>query len=420
MKVLWFANTPCGASEKLNSNPFIGGWLKSLEEQLIQEEIDLSVCFYWGESLPPFEYKGVSYYPILRKGIATKMGRVANRAMNQNSKDPKEIQLLLDVVNNVSPELIHIHGTEDNFGLIQGKTQVPIVISLQGILSPYCEKYFSGIPSFQSYLFEGLIPKLLFKSELLLFKRMKQGAVREREILFRARHVIGRTDWDRRITKVLAPNSKYFIGNEILRTAFYKNEWKKTKFDNQIQIVTIMSGGLYKGLETVVKTAQILSETELLDFKWTIIGQGESNDLAVIVKKWLKIDYKSLDIHLVGKKNENEVADILVNSDIYCQVSHIENSPNSVCEAMLIGLPIIASFAGGTDSMLENRVDGTLVQDGDPYSYAGAIIELAKDFEKANSYGLSAKKRARERHDRKLITNSLISSYRLISNNNTF
>lgn len=414
MKILWFANTPCGSSGKLDPNLNIGGWLNSLEEELVMSEnVELSICFYWNEKLDSFKFKKTIYYPIFRTGNGSKSRRLINRALNVNN-DKNEIQQLLKVIELVKPDVIHVHGTEYNFGLIQAHTNIPIVISIQGIISPYREKYFSGIPFLAAIWHEGLMAKLLFLSVIVWYNEMKRSGLRERTILSQARFIIGRTDWDRRVTRVLAPKSRYFIGNEMLRSTFYENQWNKNQFGNPIQIVTIMSGGLYKGLETIVKTATILKEYNIKDFDWTIIGQDEKSDLVKIVKGWLKTDFKSIDVRLVGNKNEKELVELLLKSDIYCQVSHIENSPNSLCEAMLLGMPIIASFAGGTDSILESRKEGLLVQDGDSYSLAGAILEMGEDYNKAAEMGRLARVRALERHNKELILNEILTIYNSI------
>ena len=308
MKILWFANTPCCATEKLSPDLFTGGWLSSLEEQLVNvKDIDLSVSFYWGEKLDPFKFQKTTYYPVFRPGTGSKAGRFMLRMFNRAHSDTKEIQKLLKIIVTVKPDVIHIHGTEDNFGLIQLHTTIPVVISLQGILTPYCEKFFSGIPLLPAFWYEGLKPKLLFYSITSIYKKMRKSAKREQIIFRNSKFIIGRTDWDRRVINVFAPNSQYFIGNELLRPAFYKKQWDKEKFNNPLIIVTVMSYGLYKGLETIVQTAKVLCENNLLNFKWIVIGQNEKGDLARIVKRWLKVDFIKLNICLVGHKSEMEL-----------------------------------------------------------------------------------------------------------------
>lgn len=123
---------------------------------------------------------------------------------------------------------------------------------------------------------------------------------------------------------------------------------------------------------------------------------------------------------MLGIKNENEIMDLLLSSDIYCQVSHIENSPNSLCEAMLVGLPIVSTYAGGTASLLKDKEEGLLVQDGDNYAFASALLEIINCFEISCLYGKRAYNKANIRHDKKSITSSIINTYKsiILENNN--
>jgi len=417
MKILWFTNTPCGATEKLKTNLHAGGWLKSLEDKLVeQKDIELNICFYWNKELAPFQFNKATYYPILRTSSETKIGRYTNRVFKTMYNDKKETLKLLKVVEIVNPDLIHIHGTEDNFGLIQSYTKIPVVISIQGILSSCSEKFFSGIPFASAYYYEKLTSKLFFRSVLFMHNDIDKRAKRERLILSKANNIIGRTEWDKRITRLLAPRSEYYIGNEILRSSFYEKQWNKEKLGNPVQIVTIMNESLYKGFETIVKTILILSENKSIDFNWTVVGINNSSNLVTVVKRMLGVNINSLPIKLIGNKSETEIVDILLNSDFYCQVSHIENSPNSLCEAMLLGMPIIASYAGGTCSMLENNKEGILVQNGDSYSLAGAILESINNYDKAKLNGSYARDRAIKRHNKDIIVDSLVSTYNHIIN----
>ena len=120
---------------------------------------------------------------------------------------------------------------------------------------------------------------------------------------------------------------------------------------------------------------------------------------------------------MLGRKDANSMIDILLASDLFIQVSHIENSPNSLCEAMLLGMPIIASYAGGTSSMLSNGEEGVLVQDGDPYVLAGKIMSTTSDYDKAIAMATNARKRALKRHDPQNVVVELLNVYNHILNN---
>jgi len=416
MKVLWFANTPCSAVGKLGMNLNSGGWLRSLEEELNKvSEIELAICFYTSQNLVPFKYNCTKFYPVLRRGRKSKISRFIKRFL-YSSDDEHEITELIKVIKLFNPGLIHVHGTEENFGLVQYFTDIPVVISIQGNLNSITEKYFSGIPYSIATSNESLLYKLACASIRHSFSQLKKYAERERKILINAKYIIGRTDWDRRITSVLSPNSIYFAGNEILRSAFYGNIWNKSQFGDTIQIITVSKSSMYKGFEAIVSTAKILKENTNLKFVWKVIGLGEKSNIVKIVRKWKGVNFGNLNIQLLGAQSENVVIETLLGSDIYCQPSHIENSPNSLCEAMILGMPVIATFAGGTSSMLKDKKEGILVQGGDSYSLAGAIIELTCNFKMARELGDAANIRATQRHNTKSVKEEYLEIYKIIIN----
>ncbi|MDN3641807.1 glycosyltransferase [Lutimonas halocynthiae] len=417
MKILWFANTPCSASEKLTPGLNRGGWLSALEHELSKKDnLELHVAFYYSESTEPFLHNNVWFYPIFLKNSGSKIQRYKARLLKKDHNNNAEISQLMAIVEQINPDVIHVHGTENNFGLVQYHSTIPVVISMQGILSPYVEKFYSGIPFYITRKLNSLRSKILLQSANYEFQKLRKNSIREREILRICKNIIGRTDWDERVTRILAQNSNYFVGQEMLRPSFYEKIWQKTQFEKKIRIVTVSSNSVYKGFETIVKTANILSKYRDFDFEWQVIGLNEKSEIVLLTQKWLKIKPENICIKLFGEKNETEIVDLLLSADIYCQVSHIENSPNSLCEAMILGLPSIASFAGGTNSILENGREGILVQDGDPYSFAGAIQELSADFEKSSRYSKNSRNRAYERHDKQRIVMELIDTYQTIIN----
>jgi glycosyltransferase involved in cell wall biosynthesis len=417
MKVLWFTNTPCSSVEILGIDLNFGGWLKSLEEKLSKyPEVSLSVCFYLNYKLDPFKYKDTYYYPVYRKRKNSKLFRYLDRIASIRN-DKKEIKNLLEVIELLKPDVIHVHGTEDNFGLIHEHTNSPVLISIQGILNPLAEKFFSGISFCTAYRFEDIIYKIGFLSINNQYRTFLKNAFREIEILRNAKYIMGRTEWDQTITSLLAPKSSYFVGNEILREAFYNNAWDKSKFNQTLVLVTIIGDSLYKGFETIVNTAKLLSEYTGFKFRWKVIGLNANSSTVKIVKRWKKINYDDINLELLGNQSEGEIITQLLESDIYCQVSHMENSANSLCEAMILGMPVIATYAGGTSSLFENKVEGYFFQDGDPYSLAAIIKKLHDNFDKANALGKAARKKALDRHNKNEIVIRLVNDYKSISGN---
>jgi len=107
----------------------------------------------------------------------------------------------------------------------------------------------------------------------------------------------------------------------------------------------------------------------------------------------------------------------LLCTDIYVHTAYIDNSPNSICEAQYLGLPIIATYVGGIPSLIENGLEGVLVPANDPYILTNEIMSLAIDRERQIKYSKNSRKRAIMRHNPKIILKDLLNIYNnLLSN----
>ena len=414
MKVLWFTNTPSLAEERLSNKPTGGGWIKSLESRLKKQKgIKLGIVFYYPKKIHFFEFNKTKYYPVYTN-TGGKIKKLITRI--KGSIEPKEdVQKFLQIISDFKPDIIHIHGTEGPFGLIQEKIKnIPIVISIQGNILVCKYKWYSGITKAHVKKYSNSIDKLLYRDYNSIYKSFNKRAEREKNILSSSKNIIGRTSWDKRITSILAKDSKYFHNDEILRDSFYKNKWSNIKSKPFI-IFTTSSNSIYKGIEVMLQTVKLLDEFEF-DYKWYVAGLKNSDKVIKIVNKSFNLR-PSNNVIFLGTLNEKELVDNLLASHVYVMPSHIENSPNNLCEAMILGLPCIATDVGGTSSLLENKKEGILIQDGDPWSLAGAIIEMHNNYKTAIKYGVNARNKAIKRHNPLKIINDLINIYsKLIKN----
>jgi Glycosyltransferase len=81
-------------------------------------------------------------------------------------------------------------------------------------------------------------------------------------------------------------------------------------------------------------------------------------------------------------------------------------------------MPIIATNVGGVSTLIEDDLEGILVQEGEPYSLAGAIVELTNNYERAKTLGSNARTKAFKRHEPAAIIDSLLKIYDTITNKN--
>lgn len=416
MRVLWMAATPCGSVRRFNKNVLAGGWLISLEDEMKKHtNVELSVAYISPKYEEPFEYDGVMYYPVSKDVPSNPFRRILQRYKGLKCIDALIFPKMLDVIRKSKPDIIHVHGTEGSFGLIlKEKHDIPVVISIQGLIAPYTEKYFSGYPKNIVCRYESLFNRIKGVGINNSYRSFCERSPREMNYLSRCHYIIGRTMFDRRVPLLANPQMRYFRGEEIMRKPFYEAKWLGGGKRDKFTIVTTISSGVYKGYETLLHAATLLKKYADFDFEWQIIGYDSNSQWVHIAEKYKKMKSADANIHFYGRCTAEQMVDILIQSDVYCHVSHIENSPNSVCEAMLLGMPVIATATGGTQSLLTDGLEGYLIQDGDPYTCAGTIVEIKHNKEKAKVMGGNARRRALERHNPKRIGLQLINTYQEI------
>jgi glycosyltransferase involved in cell wall biosynthesis len=410
MKILWFTNIPILSIELKDSDSHIGGWLDSMARNLLKRsDIQLAISFIFNKNVPPFIEAGVSFFPIYNKLLHGKAGTIIRKLYNTD-ENKTDIKKFLHAIELFQPDIIHIHGTEESYGRVIDMTTIPIVFSIQGIISVYKHMYFRGITCSDFKKNTSLREKLTRSAMHNKYSLFSRKAIREKEILGKSNYLIGRTDWDRRVCSILSPKSVYFHNDEVLRDPFYLHKWTY-KTTDKLVIYTTTTNNAYKGLETIVETAILLKQKLGSFFVWKIGGLSNKDGMIRFCKRKYKDSFPSDNVIFLGPLNAAAIINEMLAANVYVMPSHIENSSNSLCEAMIIGMPIVATFAGGTNSMLDDGTEGILIQDGDPWSMAGAIIEITSSESLSISLGNSARSKALERHNPNKNVNDLISIY---------
>jgi glycosyltransferase involved in cell wall biosynthesis len=393
----------------------IGGWIESLETEITKvPELELGIVFKWSKTaVPSFVINQTKYYPVFRTAPNGRVQKISQRWSHKGDGEAS-IQQYLDIINEFNPDVIHIFGTESDFGLIVPRVSIPCIIHIQGNLVVSNYKWFSGISMTDVLRYSK--KSMLLKGQGFLhdYFYYRNEAKREKKIFRYCRFFMGRTDWDKYLTLSLSPGSKYFHCEEIMRKQFYDQQWKKDSLSDYTIISTIRNN-IYKGLETIFECKKIL-QTCLPGFniKWKIAGLKNEEEIAYLLERKYRDKFINNDIHLLGPLQVDDLIDEMLKANLFVHPSHIDNSPNSVCEAMMLGMPVIATYAGGTPSLIQNKREGLLIQDGDPYALAGAIVELINNKKYASDLGTNARSRALARHNREDIVQSVLTIYNSI------
>ena len=388
--------------------PVIGGWMYSSAKRIL--ELDGGVCVaiatvYKGNVFQKHFVEGVTYYLLPLHG-----------------KDMRRYHSHLEVFwrkvsDDFRPDLVHLHGTEFPVGqaFVKACPEVKAVASIQGIVSVYDRYYLGGMR------FWDILQNITFR-DVIRWNNLWQGkhdfTIRgryERETISMIGHVIGRTAWDRAHTYAINPSAKYHFCNETLRDEFYKHQWR---YEDCEKHSIFLSQAHYpiKGLHKVLESLPLVLR-EYPDTMVYVAG-GDIRKLGSLKNRIRRTGYGSyimrlirklkLEEHIVftGALDEQAMCKRYLLSNLFVCPSAIENSPNSLGEAQLLGVPCLASYVGGVPDMIPSENCGVMYRFEEVEMMACRICEW---FEKSKSFDNTEMRQvSRERH------NPLYNSIRLV------
>ena len=197
----------------------------------------------------------------------------------------------------------------------------------------------------------------------------------------------------------------------MLRPSFYENIGKADCKSDCCKIVTTISDTTYKGLDVILKTAKILKMHTNLNFEWNVVGVSSDSRLISFFERIYKIKGINYNIKYRGVLNEQDLCNTMLDMHLYIHPTYIDNSPNAVCEAQLLGIPVISTNVGGTASLVKDKETGILVPSNAPYETAYWIIELMSNKKLYEFIRINAIQVAERRHNRDNIRTALIHTY---------
>lgn len=405
MKVLWFAMTSSCYDIKNT-----GSWIEALEKIFKRyiPDTELGIAFEHEDDIFKVKRDGVVYYPINIK-------RSNSPKQNYFKLEPAYIKIIEDF----HPDIIQCFGTERwHYGLIAKKVNVPVVIHMMGFMNIYDMMDETVIHHLDYWKYFSYNPlKVWINRKSWNIKRENQEL--EKKVMLANHFFMGRTEWDKNIVKYYSPQSTYFHCPEAIREEIYnsQNIWRYHKRE-KLKLITIGNAGSLKGNEIMLKTAQLLKEDFHIDFEWIYTSDPYKMSF---FEKLNNINCEDVNIKLIGRIDASRIAKELSEADLYIHPSIIDNSPNTVCEAQLIGIPVIAANTGGLAQMIEDGKTGFLYPYSEPHTLAFTIMNLYRDKEKLEMISSNEIDMSHKRHDPQSVGNQLVKIYKtIIDNYNNF
>lgn len=322
------------------------------------------------------------------------------------------------------PDVIHSWGVEYEHTLAmvnaaEKEGMLPrMVASIQGLCAVLAEHYCDGIPSGvqnRQTLRDVLRKDSIRRQQEIFTLRGKLEA----ESVKKLHHVIGRTDWDHAHTTAWNPELVYHFCNETLREPFYEGQWQYAGCRKHRIFAPGCSypiKGFHHLLEAFGQIVKTYPDATLTVPGRSFLGGNLKEKLRrgsyeAYLAKLARKHHLEDKIKFLGSLSADGMKQAYLEANVFVLPSTMENSPNSLGEAMLLGTPCVAHDVGGVRNLMEADTEGRILPAGDTKALAENIMELFAMEEQASAMGQAAACHARKTHDPEKNLRDLISIY---------
>ena len=394
MKVLWLINTLLpevleSVTGKESPVKGTGGWLQASADAVASSsEIELCIVTVSRIVDRLYYHKGkeIEYYIIPGRNLDYK-------------PDKRHLSYWKTINSFFNADIVHVHGTEFPHAamLRQALPNVRMIVTVQGLISRIWPYYTAGM-SFFDQLFSTTLADILLDilrpsakcgSILSSKSNYKMRGRYEAMIINSANAVIGRSEWDRAIVMAMCPDASYYVCNETLRKAFYTGKWnfgKCTPHSIFISQASLPFKGLHMVLKAMPYVLRFYPDARII----------VSGDNVLMGKKWRGLTFRrgygqyifrllnrlklSPDIiRFTGSLDAEKMKQQYLDCNVFVSPSAIENTPNSLCEAQMLGVPCIATAVGGTPDLVPDTKCGRLYRFEDVEHLAFLICKVFQD-----------------------------------------
>ena len=425
MRLLWISVNKINFGDKVaqSGRSVFCGWIEgAISEILINKEIELAVAFP-DRHIFSKKAEGVSFYSF------PPVPPVRNRNFTHYST--KNFKRLNDIIQEFKPDVIQIFGTESWFqrqfvymlndlGLID-KT----IVWIQGLMGCYADCYTDGLTLSQIRT-RTFWETLRGTNVQGMQRRFVLNGEGEKDVLRTLRHVFVRTDWDASCCRAVNPDIQLHFCNETLRPSFYQGDcWELKKIRRHSIFVSQYSYPI-KGFHQLLKAFPLIKRYypdatiyvaggDLFLKDKSMLDKIRENGYRRMLRQMILESGIRDSIVFLGMLDAEKMKQQYLSAHVFVTASSIENSCNSIGEAMITGTPIVASYVGGTPFILEDKTEGLLYPYHEYALLADKVCEIFGNDDLACSLSEAAHRHAMKTHDVRNNYECLIREYRLMT-----
>lgn len=348
----------------------------------------------------------VPYEPLGRNGLPS--GRT--------------VEAIRRATDEIKPDLIHVWGTENYWGLLTARGMLvgPAVLEMQGIKYACAKEFYGGLSLAERIHCVGPLEILRPRSSMLLGRRRFERWGRfEKEMILKHKFISTQSDWVR--AHVSSVNSRCILFNTgiALRREFFEADHWTAPENQDIAAPSVFtcssSAPAYKGLHVLMMAIAILKRKYpriVLNVAGDIMKKGIRRSG---YSRWLQGEARRLsiadNIHWFGPLNADEIIRQFLQASVVVVPSFIETYSLALAEAMLVGVPTVASYAGGMPELARDGESALFFPPGAESACAWQVDRILSDRALAERLSQNARKIGLSRNEPRAVLERQLGIY---------
>jgi glycosyltransferase involved in cell wall biosynthesis len=404
MRILWLSNAILSNDDVRDT----GSWLGPLAARLVASgEMELG-------NISEGEISGtgrrdcgaIAQWVVPKTSVSLRSGLPPRRVVAQ----------LVDAIHQFEPDLVHVWGVENYWGLLTGRKFVrqSALLEMQGLRGAYARVYKGGLSRREERHcigFRELVKRATISQDQ---RRFEAWEVFENEMILAHRYIATQSDWMEAQIRSVHPDCCTSHSDLVLRPAFTASEpWaglgSKTLFTVSAYPVP------YKGIHVALRALAILKK-RFPDIGLRIAGPVPGSGVRRNgYAHWLGTLASALGIgdkvRWLGPLSSEEIAGELRTCGAMIVPSYIENCSTAMQEGMMVGAPVVASYVGGLPSIGKDEESALFFPAGDHVACAWQVARILSDPELAGRLSRNARDLAAVRNDTDRIVKRQLAIY---------
>jgi glycosyltransferase involved in cell wall biosynthesis len=360
-------------------------WILNLQRELVKlPGVELHLCtFNPGVRRTQCVEKDGAFIHVIKNGVPfLHKGWPAYIPLDVLTGFAQDIFLLKHELKKINPDVVHAHGTENAYALAAAALKYPSVVSMQGIIAE--------------------INKVNPTSRFQRVEKLERKAVQ------RSKYFTCRTDFDTGFVSKTNPSAHIFQIHEAMNPVFFEKQWSGCA---RKRILFVGSMGKHKGLEYLLQAVKILSAEDPA-VELCVVG-GTPGQIEAYRQRCRELGIERR-VEFAGFLDSAAIVPHHLSCKVFVIPSTNENSPNTLAEAMVSGMPCVASAVGGIPSMVDDGKTGLLFKSGDVDGLVRQLRRVLPDDDFCRKLGSAAADIARARHRPEHVAEETLAAYRYI------